>query len=92
VSKLDPDSATKIINRLKRIEGQARGIQRMVAEGQDCKLVIDQLNALRAAVQNATKTLIGEYLECCVKAELARGGDCREAIKKAMALLLNTRI
>ncbi|MEW6726068.1 metal-sensitive transcriptional regulator [Desulforudis sp. 1088] len=88
---LDPDSATKIINRLKRIEGQARGIQRMIAEGQDCKLVVGQLNALRAAVQNATKTLIGEYLECCVKAELARGGDCREAIKKTMDLLLGSK-
>ncbi|MDI6906839.1 MAG: metal-sensitive transcriptional regulator [Thermoanaerobacterales bacterium] len=88
---LNPEASTRIINRLKRIEGQARGIQRMITEGQDCKLVIDQLNALHAAVQNATKALVGEYLDCCLAAELEKGGDCRQALKRAMELFLCTR-
>ena len=48
-----------IIDRLKRIEGQAKGIQRMVEEGRDCLDVMNQLAAVKAAVNS----LSGEVLE-----------------------------
>ena len=39
-----------LMRRLKRIEGQARGIQRMLEEGQDCEQVLIQLGAMKAAI------------------------------------------
>ena len=46
---LDRATRTVLITRLKSIEGQARGIQRMVDEGRECQEILDQLAALRAA-------------------------------------------
>jgi CsoR family transcriptional regulator, copper-sensing transcriptional repressor len=46
---LDLATRTVLITRLKSIEGQARGIQRMVDEGRQCQEIMDQLAALRAA-------------------------------------------
>ncbi len=45
-----PEAREQINNRLRRIEGQVRGIQRMVDEGRDCRDVVQQLAAVRAAV------------------------------------------
>jgi DNA-binding FrmR family transcriptional regulator len=50
----------EIIKRLRRIEGQARGIQRMVEEGRDCRDIVHQLTAIKAAVTS----LNGLVLEC----------------------------
>lgn len=52
-ARLDPTARDELRRRLKSIEGQARGIQRMLDEDRDCQEVMDQLAALRAAAQAA---------------------------------------
>ncbi|MGI6574833.1 MAG: metal-sensitive transcriptional regulator [bacterium] len=86
------DARAKIINRLRRIEGQARGIQRMVKEGENCTAIITQLTALQAAVKTVSKVVLSNYLECCLEEELAKGGDYRAAVKRATEILIQAKL
>ena len=61
----------ELLSRLRRIEGQARGVQRMVEEGRDCAEIANQLASIRAATQGATVLLLKEYArECWTKASV----------------------
>ncbi len=59
ISNMDPDARLDLIARLKKIEGQARGIQNMIDQGRDCELIINQV----AAMQSATRSMNGRLLE-----------------------------
>jgi DNA-binding FrmR family transcriptional regulator len=54
-----------MLSRLRRIEGQARGVQRMVDEKRDCAEIVHQLASIRAATQSATVFLLKEYAHDC---------------------------
>lgn len=82
----------RIINRLRRIEGQARGIQRMVTEGEDCVAIITQLAALQAAVKAVSKVVLSNYLERCIEEELTKSGDLRGAVQRATDILLQIKL
>lgn len=59
---------TNLINRLKRIEGQVRGIQRMIFDGEaDCKSVINQMTAVRSAMNNLMGIVMTENLKNIVE-------------------------
>lgn len=58
----------EMMKRLRRIEGQARGIQRMLEEGRPCPEVVQQLAALRAAVDRAGLALVTDNLKTCLAA------------------------
>ena len=60
------DVKVDLQNRLKRIEGQARGIQRMLDEGRDCKAILQQLSAIRSAAQQASLVLIRSHATECL--------------------------
>ncbi|WP_341300777.1 metal-sensitive transcriptional regulator [Lysinibacillus sp. FSL H8-0500] len=81
----------KTANRVKRIEGQMRGILRMIEEGQNCKDVITQLSAVRSAVDRTIGVIVSEnLLECVSSAE----GDTKKmnaAIQEAMDLVVKSR-
>ena len=52
--------------RLKRIEGQVRGVQKMIDEDRDCHEVVQQLMAIRSAVQGATTVFMKDYASDCL--------------------------
>ncbi len=52
--------------RLKRIEGQVRGVQRMLDEDRDCHEIIQQLAAIRSAVQGASLVFMRQYASDCL--------------------------
>ncbi len=56
------ESTPDIMNRLRRLEGQVRGIQRLVDEGAECKAVMTQLAAVRAAIDRVGFKLIAAGL------------------------------
>jgi len=68
------------LKRLKRIEGQARGLQRMVEEEAYCIDILTQVAAMTKALQAVSLGLLEEHLGHCV-VEAARAGD-REAAEK----------
>jgi DNA-binding FrmR family transcriptional regulator len=60
-----PDVKTDLLVRLRRTEGQVRGIQRMIEDDRDCQDVLQQLSAVRSALLNASASLARHYaLQC----------------------------
>lgn len=78
-------------NRIKRIEGQARGVLRMMEEDQECRNVVHQLSAVRSAVDRAILYIIGTNMEECIREEMENGGNTEEVIKEAVQLLVKSR-
>jgi DNA-binding FrmR family transcriptional regulator len=62
-------------SRLRRIEGQVRGLQRMVEEDQYCIDILTQVAAVTKALQAFSLELLDEHLEHCVFEAAAQGGD-----------------
>lgn len=83
----DPKVIKDLTDRLRRIEGQARGIQRMLDEGRPCDDIVTQLSALRNAVEKVATHVILENLESCLFDE-GKGIDPRDAMQEAKRLLL----
>ena len=67
------------LKRLRRIEGQARGLQRMVDEEQYCIDILTQVSAMTKALQAVSMGLLEDHLRHCVTDAVARGGDEAEA-------------
>ncbi|MBO8141937.1 MAG: metal-sensitive transcriptional regulator [Firmicutes bacterium] len=83
----DPKAIKSLVARLRRIEGQARGIQRMIEEGRPCEEVVTQLSALKNAVDKVATHVILENLERCILDESPEM-DPREALQEAKRLIL----
>lgn len=64
------DEIGKIINRLRRVEGQARGLQRMLEQGRSCDEVFTQLSATKAALDRVGMLLISMKMRDCLADEL----------------------
>ena len=67
IANLPQSERDDIQARLKRIEGQARGVQKMVDEGRECVDVLNQLAAIKAAVNGLSGELLEAYLLRCVR-------------------------
>lgn len=74
----EPETRQKAAARLKRIEGQVRGIQKMVDEGRYCPDILTQLASVHAALRGVGKVLMRSHLQHCVTNAL-RSGDPVEA-------------
>ncbi len=55
-----------LIRRLKRIEGQVRGVQAMLIEERDCREIMQQLTAIHSAVQSASRIFLQDYATACL--------------------------
>lgn len=78
----------EVLKRLRRVEGQVRGLQRMVEEDNYCIDVLTQVSAATKALQSVALALLGDHLAHCVQDALAKGG--REAdlkIREAQAAI-----
>jgi DNA-binding FrmR family transcriptional regulator len=62
------------LKRLRRIEGQARGLQKMIEEEQYCIDILTQVSAMTRALQSVALGLLGEHLSNCVVRAAAEGG------------------
>ena len=76
----------KLIARLNRIEGQVRGISRMVAEGRYCIDILTQLQAVRAALAKVESNILQEHLGKCIEGAIS-GGDAVEQRAKVNELI-----
>ncbi|MEV6406079.1 metal-sensitive transcriptional regulator [Streptomyces bobili] len=64
-----------VLKRLRRIEGQVRGLQRMVEEDTYCIDVLTQVSATTKALQSFALTMMDDHLQSCVADAIAQGGD-----------------
>jgi len=81
----------KVLARVKKLEGQLRGIVRMMEEKKDCKEVITQLSAVRSAVDRSIGVIVTENLVDCLSKEGLETVDKNEIVKQAVDLLVKSR-
>lgn len=80
------DEKRPILQRLKRIEGQVRGLQAMVQDDRYCLDEVQQMNAITAAVREAALQLISDHLDAAVS-YAARSGNHDGAVEEMIRVL-----
>ena len=84
---LTQESMEELLRRLSRIEGQIRGIQRMVKEKRSCDEILIQISAVKSALSGVAVKLLEDHVESCVKPSVEAGDtkaleDFLDAVKK----------
>ena len=82
---------SKYITRLKRSEGQLRGIQKMMEEERDCVDIITQLTAVRSSVDRIMELMITENLTSCINDPLEDPQAQKERLEKAVKYLIKRK-
>ncbi|MFD0673241.1 metal-sensitive transcriptional regulator [Cohnella sp. GCM10027633] len=77
--------------RLKRIEGQVRGVLKMMEEEKHCKDVVGQMSAIRSALDKAMAYIVATNLEQCIVEQREAGGDTGQLVQEAVELLIKSR-
>ena len=80
------DDKPRLLNRLSRIEGQVRGVSRMVEEDRYCIDILTQVQALRAALAKVENELLKDHLGDCIEGAIV-SGDKEEQRRKAAELI-----
>lgn len=77
--QIDDDTQREILDRLRRVEGQVRAIQRMISERRDCHAIAQQMSAAKAALERATVQLMATSMAQCIRPNSKTGAiDERE--------------
>ena len=73
----------EVLMRLRRIEGQVRGLQRMVEEGIPCEQILTQVSAVSSAVKKTGLVMVQGYMdECLEKAGREKGATQRDRLRE----------
>ena len=64
-----------LMNRLKRIEGQVRGVEGMLENGAYCTDILVQVSAITSALNSFNKVLLGNHVKTCVAENIRSGND-----------------
>lgn len=70
-----PEEHADLLNRLKRIEGQVRGVRRMVEEDAYCVDILTQVSAATAALNSFSKVLLANHIRTCVADDIRAGHE-----------------
>lgn len=81
----------KIVNRLKRSDGQLHGVLNMIDEGKDCADIVTQLSAVRSSIDRVISLIVAENLVECVQESIKEGSTGEESIQQAIQLLMKSR-
>jgi CsoR family transcriptional regulator, copper-sensing transcriptional repressor len=76
-----------VLSRMKRIEGQVRGIQGMIESGKECQDILVQVRAVRSALQSANKQILTRYLLRCYAESVESGQDPKESLDKFISVV-----
>jgi DNA-binding FrmR family transcriptional regulator len=77
--------------RLRRIEGQVRGVLRLMEEEKECKDIVSQLSAIRSATDRAIAFIVATNLQRCIQEEEEAGRNSSKLIEEAVNLLVKSR-
>lgn len=80
--------ARDLLERMRKVEGQAKGIQRMLEEDRPYDDILIQLAAMREAINRVGVKMIGAQMEDCVRAAVEQGTDCQAALERAVETFL----
>lgn len=71
----DEEEYTDLVKRLNRIEGQVRGIKKMVEEERYCVDILTQVSAVQSALNSFNKVLLARHIKSCVVTDIRAGDD-----------------
>jgi len=91
VSAMRKDIKQSSLKRLKRIEGQVRGLARMVEQDRYCIDVVTQISAVRAALRRAQEEILRDHVSHCVENAVASGNRAEQRRKIAELMDAVTR-
>lgn len=80
------DERKRLVNRLKRLEGQIRGLQSMIEGGKECEAVLTQIMAVKAALNQVGMHVIGYSMKKCLISEDVTDRD--ELVDEAIGVFL----
>ena len=85
------DAGAKAANlaRLRRIEGQIRGIHKMIEGDRYCADIVNQVSAVQEALRSVTRELLRNHLRHCVASAFTQGGDAAEQVTEELADLFH---
>lgn len=78
-------------NRVKRIEGQVRGLLKMMEDEKECRDVVTQMSAVRNAIDRTAALIVSKNLEQCIREEKQADESSEDIIKEAVNLLVKSR-
>ncbi len=82
------DAKDDYLKRLRRIEGQVRGLQRMIEDDKYCIDILTQVSAAKSALESVALGLLEEHLAHCVSEAMAEGGETADAkVREASAAI-----
>ena len=86
---MQANAKTSVLKRLKRIEGQVRGLARMVDDDRYCIDIVTQLSAVRAALRRGEEEVLHDHVAHCVEHAIASGntGEQRRKVAELMDVL-----
>ncbi|CFX36450.1 conserved protein of unknown function [Candidatus Filomicrobium marinum] len=89
---MEPETASTCLKRLSKIEGQVRGISRMVEEDRYCIDIITQIAAVRAALRRVEEAVLKDHVSHCVEHAIASGDadEQRTKVAELMEVLART--
>jgi CsoR family transcriptional regulator, copper-sensing transcriptional repressor len=85
---VDPDIKTRNLTRLRRIEGQVRGLQKMVEEDRYCADVLTQISSVHEALRSVARELMRNHLKHCATAAIRSDGAKAEAMYDELVELM----
>ena len=84
--------STAVVNRLKRIEGQVRGVIKMLEDGKNCEDVLIQIGSIKAALHKTGQVILENHLHTCVLDGIREGKEAQTIQKLTSAIEQFSRI
>ena len=81
-----------LIRRLRRIEGQIRGIEKMIVDGRDCENLVTQLAAVRSAVESVGALVLNNYMRLCFQKDTEAESVNIDSLARAVAIWGRVRV
>lgn len=81
-----------LIKRLRRIEGQVRGLQKMVIAGRECENIVTQLVAVRSAIDSVGALVLNNYMNLCLRNITDESPEAVSSLAKCVAIWGRVRV
>ena len=92
--KVERDEMTKgmLLKRLRRIEGQVRGLEKMIIDDRDCESLVTQLAAVRSAIESVGALVLNNYMKLCFREGVETESGSIDSLARAIAVWGRVRV
>ena len=92
--KVERDEMTKgmLLKRLRRIEGQVRGLEKMIIDDRDCESLVTQLAAVRSAIESVGALVLNNYMKLCFRKGTETESASIDSLARAISVWGRVRV